>query len=136
MGYTFGGGKSLSKKECFLGEKLVEQCLRIRVNPFVNGTYSKVICPLLAVGLLCFGVFSQTVKLVDDPPVVPKPKPGKLTGQITPAGKIGTLKRFKDDVKEVTSGYDCGMGLEGNDDIQVGDLIEAYVIEEVARKKD
>ena len=71
---------------------LVEQCLRIRVNPFVNGTYSKVICPLLAVGLLCFGVFSQTVKLVDDPPVVPKPKPGKLTGRITPAGKIGTLK--------------------------------------------
>ena len=52
------------------------------------------------------------------------------------SGKIGTLKRFKDDVKEVTSGYDCGMGLEGNDDIQVGDLIEAYVIEEVARKKD
>jgi len=50
-------------------------------------------------------------------------------------GKIDTLKRFKDDVKEVSSGFECGMTLEGNDDIQVGDLIEAFVIEEVSPQK-
>jgi len=47
--------------------------------------------------------------------------------------KISTLKRFKDDAREVQAGFDCGISLEENDDIQVGDLIEAYAVEEVAR---
>ena len=45
-------------------------------------------------------------------------------------GKLASLKRFKDDVKEVTMGYECGIGLEGFSDIQVGDIIEAYEVEE------
>ncbi|HET7498210.1 MAG TPA: translation initiation factor IF-2 [Candidatus Eisenbacteria bacterium] len=49
-------------------------------------------------------------------------------------GKIESLKRFKDDVREVASGYECGIGLEDRDDIREGDVIEAYVLEEVARK--
>ncbi|MBP6874791.1 MAG: translation initiation factor IF-2 [Candidatus Eisenbacteria bacterium] len=49
------------------------------------------------------------------------------------SGKISTLKRFKDDAREVQAGFDCGISLEENDDIQVGDLIEAYAVEEVAR---
>jgi translation initiation factor IF-2 len=49
-------------------------------------------------------------------------------------GKIASLKRFKDDVREVAAGYECGMGLEGFDDIQVGDQFEVFEIIEVARK--
>lgn len=47
-------------------------------------------------------------------------------------GDIGQLKRFKDDVKEVKNGYECGMSFENYNDIQVGDYIECYEIEEIA----
>ncbi|MBM2827588.1 MAG: translation initiation factor [Actinobacteria bacterium] len=47
-------------------------------------------------------------------------------------GKLSSLKRFKDDVREVVEGYECGIGIEGFNDIQVGDQIEAYVMEKVA----
>jgi translation initiation factor IF-2 len=46
---------------------------------------------------------------------------------------LESLKRFKDDVKEVKEGYDCGMKVAGYDDIKVGDVIEAYRIEQVQR---
>ncbi|MEK7828563.1 MAG: EF-Tu/IF-2/RF-3 family GTPase, partial [Deltaproteobacteria bacterium] len=49
-------------------------------------------------------------------------------------GKMASLKRFKDDVKEVATGYECGIAIEGFNDIKVGDIIEAYKIEEVAAK--
>ena len=48
-------------------------------------------------------------------------------------GKIGSLKRFKDDVKEVVAGYECGISIDNFNDIQQGDTIEAYVVEEVKR---
>jgi translation initiation factor IF-2 len=48
-------------------------------------------------------------------------------------GKFSSLKRFKDDVREVAAGFECGMSLEGYDQIQLKDIIEAYRIEEVAR---
>lgn len=44
--------------------------------------------------------------------------------------KIANLKRFKDEVKEVSSGYECGISLEGWDDIQTGDIFQAYIVEE------
>lgn len=44
-------------------------------------------------------------------------------------GKLSTLKRFKDDAKEVAEGYECGMGIEKYNDIKIGDLIEAYQID-------
>jgi len=47
-------------------------------------------------------------------------------------GKIATLRRFKDDVKEVNSGYECGIGIEGYTDIQPGDILEVYQVEMVA----
>jgi translation initiation factor IF-2 len=50
------------------------------------------------------------------------------------AGKLHSLKRFKDDVREVQSGYECGLGVENFNDIKVGDIIEAYVIDKVAAK--
>ena len=46
-------------------------------------------------------------------------------------GKLASLKRFKDDVREVAEGYECGMGFENFNDIKVGDQIEAYVMEKV-----
>ncbi len=48
-------------------------------------------------------------------------------------GNLSTLKRFKDDVKEVKEGYECGIGLENYNDIKVGDIIECFETEEIAR---
>ena len=47
-------------------------------------------------------------------------------------GKIGSLRRFKDDVSEVKAGFECGIGFEKYNDIKVGDIIEAFVVERVA----
>ncbi|MFA5768654.1 MAG: translation initiation factor IF-2 [Bacteroidales bacterium] len=71
-------------------------------------------------------------------------KEGKITrnakvriirdGIVIYTGTLGSLKRFKDDVKEVQSGYDCGLNIDGYNDIKVGDIVEAYTITEVKRK--
>ena len=71
-------------------------------------------------------------------------KEGKLTrtakvrvirdGIVIHTGTLGSLKRFKDDVKEVASGFDCGLNIESYNDIQVGDVIEAFEIVEIKRK--
>ncbi len=49
-------------------------------------------------------------------------------------GKIASLRRFKEDAREVHSGYECGIGLDGFQDVKVGDVIEVYETEEVARR--
>ena len=49
-------------------------------------------------------------------------------------GKLGSLRRFKDDVREVQQGYECGIGVENFSDIKTGDVIEAYAIEKIATK--
>ncbi len=49
-------------------------------------------------------------------------------------GKMGSLRRFKDDVKEVQQGYECGMGVENFSDIKVGDILEVFVVDKVAAK--
>ena len=49
-------------------------------------------------------------------------------------GRIDSLKRFKDDVREVQTGLERGIGIGGFDDLKQGDLIEVYDIEEIARK--
>jgi translation initiation factor IF-2 len=49
-------------------------------------------------------------------------------------GKLASLRRFKDDVREVAQGFECGVGLENYQDVKVGDIIEPYTVEEVARK--
>ncbi|MBQ7773957.1 MAG: translation initiation factor IF-2 [Bacteroidales bacterium] len=70
-------------------------------------------------------------------------KEGKLTrnakvrvirdGIVVYTGVLGSLKRFKDDAKEVTAGYDCGLNIDGYNDIKVGDVVEAYQIVEIKR---
>lgn len=54
-------------------------------------------------------------------------------GIVVYTGLLGSLKRFKDDVKEVASGYECGLNIENFNDIKVGDIIEGYDMVEVAR---
>jgi translation initiation factor IF-2 len=54
-------------------------------------------------------------------------------GIVVFAGKLSTLKRFKDDASEVKSGFDCGMGIDNFNDIKVGDVIESYEMKEVKR---
>ena len=48
-------------------------------------------------------------------------------------GELASLKRFKDDVKEVAAGYECGMSLEKYNDIKEGDQLEVFVMEEIPR---
>ncbi|WP_293939792.1 translation initiation factor IF-2 [Sphingobacterium sp. UBA5996] len=55
-------------------------------------------------------------------------------GVVIHTGKLASLKRFKDDVKEVSQGYECGLNIDRFNDIQVGDIVEAYEQVEVKRK--
>jgi len=55
-------------------------------------------------------------------------------GQVIHQGKIGSLRRFKDDVREVQSGMECGIGLANFNDIHPGDVLEAYELEEITPK--
>ena len=54
-------------------------------------------------------------------------------GAIVWSGRIGSLRRFKEDVREVAEGFECGIGLENFHDIHEGDVIETYEVRETAR---
>ena len=54
-------------------------------------------------------------------------------GVVVYTGKLSSLKRFKDDAREVTKGYECGAGLENFNDVKAGDIIEAFELVEEAR---
>jgi translation initiation factor IF-2 len=98
-------------KEVFLGRAVVKQIFRISKAGVIAGC------------LMQKGSINRQakVKLVRDKQVVYE-------------GKVGSLKRFKDDVKEVAEGFECGIGLAGHDDIKEGDFIEAYTVQMVARR--
>ena len=51
-------------------------------------------------------------------------------------GKMSSLRRFKDDVREVQAGFECGIGLEGYNDVKIGDVIEVFEFKEVAPTLD
>jgi len=55
-------------------------------------------------------------------------------GIVVYTGNLGSLKRFKDDVREVKSGYECGLNIENFNDIKVGDIVEGFEEVEVKRK--
>jgi translation initiation factor IF-2 len=55
-------------------------------------------------------------------------------GVVVYQGKLGSLRRFKDDVREVQTGYECGIGVENFNDVKVGDVIEAFSMEKIAAK--
>jgi translation initiation factor IF-2 len=98
-------------KEVFLGRAIVKQIFRVSKAGVIAGCYIQK------------GSINRQakVKLVRDKQAVYE-------------GKIGSLKRFKDDVKEVAEGFECGIGLAGHDDVKEGDVIEAYTIQMVARR--
>ncbi|EJW92515.1 translation initiation factor IF-2, partial [gut metagenome] len=54
-------------------------------------------------------------------------------GIVIYSGELGSLKRFKDDAKEVTAGLECGLNITNFNDIQVGDMIEAYEEKEIKK---
>src|ERR687897_667221 len=55
-------------------------------------------------------------------------------GVVAYDGRVGSLRRFKDDVREVSEGFECGIGIENFNDVKEGDIIEAYEVREVARE--
>ena len=48
-------------------------------------------------------------------------------------GKLSSLKHYKEDVKEMAAGFECGMSLEGHNDIKEGDVVECFIMEEIPR---
>jgi translation initiation factor IF-2 len=101
------------KKEVVLGEAEVRQVFKIAKVGTIAGCFVR------------SGVIPRTakVRVIRD-------------GVEVYDGTLASLKRFKDDVREVREGFECGMGVENFNDVKVGDLIEAYRIEEVARSLD
>ena len=55
-------------------------------------------------------------------------------GKVVYEGKVNSLKRFKDDTKEVAAGFECGIDVENFNDIKVDDILESYKITEIKRK--
>ncbi len=98
-------------KEVFVGRASVKQVFKVTKAGTIAGS-------IVARGKI---TRSGIAKLVRDKIVVYE-------------GKIVSLKRFKDDVREVNENVECGIGLDRHDDIKVGDLIEVYQIEKVARR--
>jgi translation initiation factor IF-2 len=98
------------KKEVVLGEAEVRQLFKIAKVGTIAGSFVR------------SGVIPRTarVRVVRD-------------GVEVYDGTLASLKRFKDDVREVREGFECGIGVENFNDLKVGDLIEAYRIEEIAR---
>ncbi|HWZ29604.1 MAG TPA: translation initiation factor IF-2, partial [Gemmatimonadales bacterium] len=98
------------KKEVVLGEAEVRQVFKIAKVGTIAGSFVR------------SGVIPRTgkVRLIRN-------------GVEVYDGTLASLKRFKDDVREVREGFECGIGVENFNDVKVGDLIEAYRIDEVAR---
>src|SRR5438309_806737 len=98
------------KKEVILGEAEIRQTFKIAKVGTIAGCYVR------------SGVIPRTarVRIIRD-------------GVEVYEGTIASLKRFKDDTREVREGFECGIGIENFNDVKVGDLIEAYRIEEAAR---
>jgi len=98
------------KREVVLGEAEVRQLFKIAKVGTIAGSFVR------------SGVIPRTarVRVIRD-------------GVEVYAGALASLKRFKEDVREVREGFECGIGVENFNDLKVGDLVEAYRVEEVAR---
>ncbi|MGH7675775.1 MAG: translation initiation factor IF-2, partial [Gemmatimonadales bacterium] len=98
------------RKEVILGEAEVRQLFKIAKVGTVAGSFVR------------SGVIPRTarVRVIRD-------------GVEVYDGTLASLKRFKEDVREVREGFECGIGIENFNDVKMGDLVEAYRVEEVAR---
>jgi translation initiation factor IF-2 len=99
------------ERESILGEAEVRQTFRVPRLGVIAGCY------------LTRGTVRRNskVRLIRD-------------GVVVYEGRVGSLRRFKDDVAEVREGFECGIGLENFQDVKEGDVIEAFEVEEVARQ--
>jgi translation initiation factor IF-2 len=100
-------------KEIFVGRALIKQVFKVTKAGNIAG------CSVVKGKIVRTGI----AKLIRDKKIVYE-------------GKIASLKRHKDDAREVAEGFECGIGLDRHDDIKEGDLIEVYQIEKVARRLD
>jgi translation initiation factor IF-2 len=98
------------QKEIVLGEAEVRQLFKISGVGTIAGCYVRS-------GVMQRGVKARVIR----------------DGAVVYTGGFGSLRRFKDDVKEVKDGLECGIGIENFNDVKVGDVIEAFRIESVAR---
>ncbi len=98
-------------KEVFKGRAVVRQVFKISKAGTIAGCY----------------VQKGTIRRTDNCRLI-------RNGQEIYKGKISSLKRFKDDVKEATEGYECGIALESFEDIERTDIIEAFEVQKIARK--
>ncbi|UCH12072.1 MAG: translation initiation factor IF-2 [Candidatus Omnitrophota bacterium] len=98
-------------KDVFLGRAVVRQVFKISKAGTVAGCY----------------VQKGTIRRTNDCRMI-------RNGKEVYKGKLSSLKRFKDDIKEAAEGYECGIGLDGFEDIQRGDIIEAFEVQKIARK--
>ena len=57
-------------------------------------------------------------------------------GEVMFESELNSLKRFKDDVKEVANGFECGIGFENDDDIKQGDIVEIFTFDKISQKID
>jgi len=107
---AMGGLLAPEKKEVVLGEAEIRQLFKIAKVGTIGGSFVR------------SGVIPRAgrVRVIRD-------------GVEVYDGTLSSLKRFKEDVREVREGFECGIGVENFNDIKVGDLVEAYRIEEVAR---
>ncbi len=99
------------ERESILGEAEIRQTFRVPRLGVIAGCY------------LTRGTIRRNsqVRLIRD-------------GVVVYEGRVGSLRRFKDDVAEVREGFECGIGLENFQDVKEGDVIEAFEVEEVARQ--
>jgi translation initiation factor IF-2 len=98
------------KKEVVLGRAQVREIFRVSKIGVVAGSY-------VTEGKLVRGADARLFR----------------NGDVVHEGKVSSLRRFKDDVREVQAGYECGVGVEGYEAWEAGDIIEAFTYEEVAR---
>ena len=112
LGLMHRPGRLLRKKEVVLGRAEVRQVFQVPKVGKVAGCY-------VQDGRI---IRSAKVRLIRD-------------GMVVYEGGLASLKRFKEDVKEVAAGYECGMGLQDFNDIKEGDVIEDYELEEIGRKR-
>lgn len=97
-------------KKKFLGRVEIRQVLKLSKSGIVAGCF-------VAKGKVTRKVMVDVVR----------------NGEVVFSGSLSSLKRFKDDVREVTEGFECGLTINGFDAIQVGDIIDAYELEKIAR---
>ena len=109
------------------GETVVEQKIRL-LDMAMKGGWIMIV--LLILSVCAVYIFSKKAVMLHKATKVDRNFNLEVRDLIH-EGKISSLKRYKDDAKEVNTGYECGIGIEGYNDIKENDVIECFVMEEI-----